>query len=211
MKLLQRSMSWGSAPLLVLVLACSSTGTMSAAMTTGGKAGTATGGVGLGGSGGGPGLAQGGAGAGGLAAAGGAGQDEDAGAAGGGGTGEGGGSAGEDAAVDGPAANGAFKHPGVLWSRAELDLMRAKVMAGAQPWKGAYDKALARYGGLDYKAQPFAVVECGSYSNPNNGCSEERNDAVAAYTHALAWYVTRDDAHAKKAIEIMGAWARTLK
>jgi hypothetical protein len=34
---------------------------------------------------------------------------------------------------------------------------------------------------------------------------------VAAYTHALAWYVTGDEAHARKAIEIMNAWAAVMK
>jgi hypothetical protein len=104
-----------------------------------------------------------------------------------------------------------FRHPGVLVNRGQLDLLRDRIKAGAQPWKGAYDKAMGKYGDLAYQARPFATVECGSYSNPNNGCSEERNDGVAAYTHALAWYVTGDEAHARKAIEIMNAWAATLK
>jgi hypothetical protein len=106
---------------------------------------------------------------------------------------------------------GAFKHPGLTWNRAQLDLVREKINAGAQPWKAAYDKAMSRYGSLSYSPQPYEVVECGPYSKPNLGCSEERNDAVAAYTHALAWYVTRNEAHAKKAVQIMGAWASKLK
>jgi hypothetical protein len=114
-------------------------------------------------------------------------------------------------ATEVPSTTGAFKHPGLLWNQAQLDFVRDKITAGAQPWKAAYDKAMTKYGAAGYKATPFANVECGSFSNPNNGCSEERNDAVAAYTHALAWYVTRDEAHAKKAIEIMNAWAHTLK
>jgi hypothetical protein len=125
-------------------------------------------------------------------------------------TGAGSGDAGDEGG-DGGTSAGPFKHPGVLWNRAQLDFVRGKIMAGAQPWKAAFDDALQRAGALTYQPHPFEVVECGAYSNPNIGCSEERNDAVAAYTHALAWYVTRDEAHAKKAIEIMGAWARTLK
>ena len=38
--------------------------------------------------------------------------------------------------------------------------------------------------------KPRSIVECGSYSNPNNGCTDEREDAIAAYTDALAWYIT---------------------
>jgi hypothetical protein len=58
---------------------------------------------------------------------------------------------------------------------------------------------------------PRAVVECGPYSMPNLGCAEEINDAVAAWAHALAWQITGDEAYAKKAVEIMNAWARTFR
>src|SRR6266511_3789007 len=38
-----------------------------------------------------------------------------------------------------PAA-GSFAHPGVLLSRGQLDFIRGKVQAGAQPWKSAFDQ-----------------------------------------------------------------------
>ncbi|MEV5878264.1 alginate lyase family protein [Streptomyces sp. NPDC052101] len=109
------------------------------------------------------------------------------------------------------AAPTAFVHPGVTVSRAQLDFARAQVLAGAQPWKSAYDQMTASpYASLSRTAKPRAVVECGPYSNPNHGCTDEREDAIAAYTDALAWYVTRDDRYAKKAIELMDAWSATL-
>ncbi|MGY0058616.1 alginate lyase family protein [Streptomyces sp. LZ34] len=109
------------------------------------------------------------------------------------------------------AAPAAFTHPGVLVGSSQLDFIRGKVQAGAAPWKGAYDAMMAsKYGSLSYTPKPRAVVECGPYSNPNNGCTDERQDAIAAYTHALAWYVTRDDRYAKKAIQIMDAWSSTI-
>ncbi|GAA0681903.1 alginate lyase family protein [Kitasatospora atroaurantiaca] len=105
----------------------------------------------------------------------------------------------------------AFTHPGVLVSRAQLDLVRAKVQAGAQPWKAAYDQMHAsKYASLSRTPKPRAVVECGSYSNPNYGCTDEREDALAAYTLALEWYVTRDSRYAAKAIQIMDAWSATI-
>ena len=61
------------------------------------------------------------------------------------------------------------------------------------------------------RPSPAPIVECGSYSNPNNGCTDEREDAIAAYTDALAWYITRDSRYAKKAIEIMDAWSAVIK
>ncbi|MYW44765.1 alginate lyase family protein [Streptomyces sp. SID161] len=110
------------------------------------------------------------------------------------------------------AAPAAFAHPGVTVSRAQLDFVRGKVQAGAQPWKGAYDQMMASgYASLSRTPEPRAVVECGSYSNPDHGCTDEREDAIAAYTDALAWYITRDERYAKKAIELMDAWSAVLK
>lgn len=109
------------------------------------------------------------------------------------------------------AAPAQFAHPGVLNSRAQLDFVRTKVQAGQQPWKGAFDAMLAsRYGSLTRTPKPRAVVECGSYSNPNIGCTDEREDAIAAYTHALAWSVTRDAKYARKSIELMDAWSAKI-
>ena len=109
------------------------------------------------------------------------------------------------------AAPAAFTHPGVLVSRAQLDFARAEVQAGAQPWKAAYDQMHAsRYASLGRTAKPRAVVECGSYSNPNYGCTDEREDALAAYTLALEWYITRDARYAAKAVQIMDAWSATI-
>ncbi|MFD4689481.1 alginate lyase family protein [Streptomyces sp. NPDC058463] len=109
------------------------------------------------------------------------------------------------------AAPAAFTHPGVLVSRPQLDFVRAKVQAGAQPWKGAYDQMLAsKYASLTRTAKPRAVVECGSYSNPNYGCTDEREDAIAAYTLSLAWYIGQDSRYAQKAIQIMDAWSNVI-
>ncbi|MFI8520449.1 alginate lyase family protein [Streptomyces sp. NPDC085481] len=116
------------------------------------------------------------------------------------------------AAETAPAAPAAFTHPGVLVSASQLDFVRSRVQAGAQPWKGAYDQMMASsYASLTRTPKPRAIVECGSSSNPNNGCTDERQDAVAAYTQALAWYLTRDARHARKAIEIMDAWSAVIK
>ncbi|WP_354640101.1 alginate lyase family protein [Kitasatospora camelliae] len=110
------------------------------------------------------------------------------------------------------AAPPSFTHPGVLVSRGQLDFVRGKVQAGAQPWKAAYDRMHAsKYASLSRTPKPRAVVECGSYSNPNYGCTDEREDALAAYTLALEWSITRDSRYATKAIQIMDAWSGTLK
>ncbi|MBM7055324.1 alginate lyase family protein [Streptomyces durocortorensis] len=110
------------------------------------------------------------------------------------------------------AAPANFTHPGVLVSRPQLDFVRGRVQAGAQPWKSAYDQMMgSKYASLTRTAKPRAVVECGSYSNPNNGCTDEREDAIAAYTLSLAWYITQDSRYAQKAIQIMDAWSAVIK
>ncbi|MBO0511738.1 alginate lyase family protein [Streptomyces beijiangensis] len=110
------------------------------------------------------------------------------------------------------AAPTAFTHPGVLVSRPQLDFVRGKVQAGAAPWKAAYDQMMAsKYASLTRTAAPRATVECGSYSNPNYGCTDEREDAIAAYTLSLAFYITQDAKYAQKAIQIMDAWSAVIK
>ncbi|MFI6673255.1 alginate lyase family protein [Kribbella sp. NPDC050469] len=111
-----------------------------------------------------------------------------------------------------PQAPAVFTHPGVGVSRAQLDFVRAKVQAGAQPWTDAFNQAKnSSYGSLSRTPKPRAVVECGPYSNPNLGCTDERQDAIAAYTDAVLWYITRDDRYAQKAIQLMDAWSATIQ
>ena len=105
-----------------------------------------------------------------------------------------------------------FKHPGLLNNIEELNFIRDQIKAGAQPWKAAFDQAnRSGSASLSYAAHPYADVNCGSYSNPDNGCSEEKADVIAAYTHALLWHFTGQAAHAQKAIEIMNAWSAVIK
>lgn len=109
------------------------------------------------------------------------------------------------------AAPATFAHPGVLVSRSQLDFIRGRVNANAQPWRAAYDQMFnSQYASLSRTPRPRAVVECGSFSNPNLGCTDERQDAIAAYTLALIWYITQDSRYATKAISIMDAWSNTI-
>ncbi len=109
------------------------------------------------------------------------------------------------------AAPAAFAHPGVLVSRSQLDYIRSQVNAGAQPQTQAY-QAMMSDGLLSQSRSPHprSVVECGPYSNPNLGCTDERQDALAAYGNALAWYVTQNATYAKKAIALMDAWSAVI-
>lgn len=66
-------------------------------------------------------------------------------------------------------------------------------------------------GTLTRPPNPRATVECGVDNKPNNGCSDESRDALAAYVMSLAWYITRKPQYAQTAIEYMNAWAKTIK
>ncbi|MGZ3453044.1 MAG: alginate lyase family protein [Polyangiales bacterium] len=115
-----------------------------------------------------------------------------------------------DAATDGGTKTG-FVHPGILVQKTQLDFVKAKIAAGTAPWATAFAAAKSsRFGSLSYKATPRAIVECGSYSMPDNGCSDEKDDVTAAYTHALLFHFTGDESYAKKSIEIMNAWSAVL-
>lgn len=105
-----------------------------------------------------------------------------------------------------------FIHPGVLVSKPQLDFVLDKIKKEEEPWHSAW-LALqdSRYARLDWQPRPIATVECGYYSRPDIGCTAEAEDAVAAYTHALIWYFTKDSRHAEKSIEILDAWSAVVK
>jgi hypothetical protein len=108
-------------------------------------------------------------------------------------------------------SNVPFKHPGILLNRAQLDLIKDRVAKGVEPQKSAFAALLASpLADLNYTPSPRATVECGPYSKPDIGCKDERRDATAAYSQALAWVVTGNEKHARNAIRIMNAWAGML-
>src|SRR5437879_4672324 len=85
-----------------------------------------------------------------------------------------------------PASAAVFRHPGVLVDQAQLDSARQNVLAGKEPWRSAYEAMrTSSYASLSRVPKPRETVECGSSSNPNYGCTDEREDALAAYTDAL--------------------------
>ncbi|PRX98079.1 alginate lyase family protein [Allonocardiopsis opalescens] len=110
------------------------------------------------------------------------------------------------------AAPETFTHPGVLVSRSQLDFVRERVQSGAQPWTEAFEQMMASdYAEPDREPKPREVVQCGPYTKPNKGCTDEREDAIAAYTLSLAWYITEDPRYAEQAIEIMNAWSGEIE
>lgn len=105
-----------------------------------------------------------------------------------------------------------FVHPGIAHSKESLIFVRQKIKAAEEPWKTAWKKLNeTRYASLDWKPDPHAHVERGSYNNPNIGSSDFSHDAMAAYVHAICWAMTDDQDHARKATQILDAWSYKLK
>ena len=121
-----------------------------------------------------------------------------------------------------------FVHPGILHSRAELEFIKQQISADELPWTSAWEKLKSsksdsrrrrrsrcapRIGvsSLEYQPRPLANVVRGASNSPNIGSSDFSNDSIAAYSHALQWWMTGEKAHASKAIEILNAWSRTLE
>ena len=105
----------------------------------------------------------------------------------------------------------AWEHPGVLLSSAQLSYLRKAISSKTEPFVSAHaDVSKTRFAKLSYKTlgpPPSGTIECGEGDNPNRGCSEEDQDAVAAYTHALLFALDGDVEHALAAARIMNAYA----
>lgn len=94
-----------------------------------------------------------------------------------------------------------FVHPGALNSKAELDFVKAKIQAGAQPWKGEFDRMLSS----SYATRgPHGLTNINSSDDDAN---VSRDDAIAAYTQALLWYFTDDETYANRSIAILNSWS----
>lgn len=105
----------------------------------------------------------------------------------------------------------ALVHPGILQTRADLDFMKAKIRAGEDPWKSAWDRWLTEpVSSLDFKPQPFAHIVRGAFGAGQKGGAELSASAAAVSSHVNQWVVTGDEAHARKVIEIFDAWSSTL-
>jgi len=69
-----------------------------------------------------------------------------------------------------PVSGQAFRHPGIINSKEQLDFIKAKIKAEEQPWKDAFDQLKkSHFSDLNFRPEPFPRVDCGSYNKPNLG------------------------------------------
>ena len=105
-----------------------------------------------------------------------------------------------------------FVHPGIAHTLPSIEFVKFKLEGKQQPWTSAWEKLQrSEQASLKWKASPRSHVERGPYGNPNIGASEFMDDGSAAYTHALAWALTGEAAHARKSAEIINAWSYSLE
>jgi parallel beta-helix repeat protein len=103
-----------------------------------------------------------------------------------------------------------FVHPGIDQTAADLARMKNLVLKGEQPWKGAFDRLKAS-ADTNFIFTPYTHVLRGPYGRPNIGGDDLSRSANMAYNYALVWYITNDQSYAKKAIDIINAWAQVLR
>ena len=104
-----------------------------------------------------------------------------------------------------------FIHPGVLHRREGMERMRGLVERKEQPAYGSY-LALAGHAcsRADYvMAGPFKVIARDGDFRHTKGKME--SDFSAAYQNALMWVLTGEEAHARRALAILIAYANTLE
>jgi len=98
-----------------------------------------------------------------------------------------------------------YSSPGVILNRQDLETLKANIKR--EPWKSGFE-SLANEGRskLTYKmAGPFKEVK----RAPNANLWPWRNDMMAIWNLSRMWYFTGDEAYAKKAHDILFAWATT--
>lgn len=104
---------------------------------------------------------------------------------------------------DGPTG---LVHPGISHTRADLDRMKYMVEAGADPWKATFDAM---------RENPRASFDYSVNGDPANTVITTHgafiDDGFAAYLNALMWYVTGDERHAEKCVEIFNAWSNITR
>lgn len=104
-----------------------------------------------------------------------------------------------------------FVHPGLLHTQSDLERMRKMVAQGIEPWKNGFEKLRNHpESKADWRMRgPFAVVVRDALDSQH--IAEFDQDGNAAYQNAVMWCITGNEAHAKKAVQILNAWSGALR
>ena len=115
------------------------------------------------------------------------------------------------AAVPPAASSKPFVHPGLLHDAADLERMRRHVAAKDSLWIEGFE-VLKKHPASSATWKIRGPLAAARFDADDHGRSNILTfDADAAYQNTLMWCVTGDEAHARKAMEILDAWASTLR
>ena len=104
-----------------------------------------------------------------------------------------------------------FVHPGLLHDASDLERMRRHVAAKDFPWIEGFD-VLKKHPASSATWNIRGPLAAARFDADDRGRSNILTfDADAAYQNALMWCITGDEAHARKATEILDTWASTLR
>ncbi|MCW0366117.1 hypothetical protein NB699_001100 [Xanthomonas sacchari] len=115
---------------------------------------------------------------------------------------------GADALATAASGMSGIVHPGLLVTEADLQRIRDKLAANAEPWVGGWNMMLKTNDtNLDATPRPLAVVTRGV---EGENYWQMIGDMVRTLHLALRWKISNDERYAKKAIEFLNAWSSTL-
>ncbi|PWK21641.1 delta endotoxin-like protein [Arcicella aurantiaca] len=103
-----------------------------------------------------------------------------------------------------------FIHPGISHKKSDLDRMKSMVAAGIEPWKSSYlSLASSQYASYNYSVRGNSSTTQLINVSTMSGFNYEsiKFDGLAAHLNAIMWYITGDERHAQKAVEIFNAWS----
>lgn len=110
-------------------------------------------------------------------------------------------------------APSSWTHPGVLIGAEQLAYVKAHLPEA--PFAAAFAKAVAHpLASHAYKAAgppASGIIDCGSYSKPDHGCSAEDADGSAAYLQLVLFALTENHAYAATAVAVLDAYAGGLR
>ncbi|MDY4374296.1 alginate lyase family protein [Pectobacterium carotovorum] len=105
----------------------------------------------------------------------------------------------------------AFLHPGMLYTQADLERMKAGVDNKQDPWYTDWQLLQSHsLASSTYSVTPKAVVYRNDPTNGNVGNGDLQNSASAALSLAIEWAMTKNPIYSNAAIKILNGWSSTL-
>ncbi len=109
-------------------------------------------------------------------------------------------------------ATAQFVHPGHHVTKEDLGEIKRRIQAGIEPQKSAYVRMMNEpFLSKSWTPSNVPRIERGGGGKPNIGHPLASKDAKAAYTQAIAYFLTGDPDYAKNSMRIYKAYGENLK